>query len=151
MGIAPPALPEIDPGSRLSHHRPTLGLVDLLPGRPLAPALVAAIGEGAVRARLRLRNKPGFERIEEGWASHPDALFDAARALLAALPVHRVLIAEGPALVALLKLDRAILGTTSPSLFALEPDVRLVRDRFDLVLYEHRPAVVEAVARRLVA
>ncbi len=155
MGIAPPALPEIDAASRLAHLRPVVAVVDLLAERPIAPALAAALasarGEGAVRTRLRLRNKPGFERIEEGWASHPEALFDATRALLAGLPPHRVLIAEGPALVALLELDRAILGAPSPSLFSLEADVRSVRDRFDLILHAFRPKVIEAVARRLVA
>ncbi|MFO0683061.1 MAG: hypothetical protein U0234_13475 [Sandaracinus sp.] len=151
MGIAPPALPEIDPGSRIAHAQRVIAVVDLLAERPIVPALCAAIGEGAVRARLRLRNKPGYERIEEGWASHPEALFDATRALLAGLPPHRVLIAEGPALVALLRVDRAVLGTSSPSLFSLEADVRSVRDRFDLVLYDFRPAVVAAVAHRLVA
>ena len=143
--LQPPRLPEIDPHARIASPR-TIAVVDTLPGAPIVPHLAST--PGAIRARLLVRHKPGFDlQTETSAAAHPDALLEAARALLASLPKHALVIAEGPALLACLTPSFAVLGTLSPSLTALDPDVRALRDRFDLVLFDHRPRVLDALVR----
>ncbi len=126
-----------------------MAIIDSLPGAPLAGHLAARLGPRTVRTRLLIRHKPGFDLQNRSAACHPDAVIEATRALLASLPDHDVLIAEGAALLASLQPRLAILGTPSPSLTTLEPDVRAQRDRFDLVLFDFRPGVLDSLAAAL--
>ena len=146
--LQPPRLPEVEPPDRLTPSRSTIAVVDSLPGTPIA-AHLASVLLGAIRARLLVRHKRGFDLTGPGAAAaHPDSILDATRALLAALPPHDVLIAEGPALLATLDVRLAILGTPSPSLVTLDPDVRALRDRFGLVLHDFRPRTLDLLALR---
>jgi hypothetical protein len=145
--LRPPAIPEIEARERLAWPRLTIAVVDGLPCTPLASHLARA--PGAVRARMVLRNKPGFDLGAGSVASHPDAWRDAARALLDSLPPHDLLVAEGAPLLACSSPRLAILGTLSPSLLALDPDVRALRPRFDLVLHDFRSGVLDRIAAAL--
>jgi hypothetical protein len=147
--LQPPRLPEVAPSDRITPPRLTIAVVDALAGAPLAAHLVAALGARAVRTKLVVRNKPGHDPVAGGVATHPDALLDAAHALLASLPEHDVLVAEGPALLASLHVRLAILGTPSPSLTTLDPDVRALRDRFDLVVHDFRSRTIDLLAAAL--
>ena len=145
--LRPPTVPHVDARDRVAHARLAIAVVDALPNAPIAPYL--SRGARWVRARVVLRHKPGFDLGPGTAASHPDVLLDATRALLASLPDHDTLIAEGAAFLACLAPRFAILGTASPSLLALDPDVRAQRDRFDLVLYDFRAGVLDRIVSAL--
>lgn len=146
--LSPPRLPEIAPGERIRLATPVLAVIDGLAGAPIAPEFAAALAPlRIVRTRMLVRHKPGFDLLPAGAAAHPDALREAARALLASLPEHDVLVVEGPALLAALEVRLAVLGARSPSLASLDPDVRGLRERFDLVLYDARPRAIALVAQ----
>ncbi len=148
VSIRPPSLPDIAPADRVTPREKVIVVVDGLAGAPLAPLLVAAFDGRAARVRLLVRNKPGFDLTVGGAAAHPDALREAACAALDAAGSPWI-VAEGIAWLACLSPTFALLGATSPSLVALDPDVRAHRDRFDLVLYDARPGTVERLVERL--
>lgn len=147
--LTPPRLPELAPDARIVPAATVIGVVDTLPGAPIAAYLAERLGARAVRTRLLVRHKPGFDLQPSGAAAHPDALLEATRALLASLPAGAVVIAEGPALLATLVPRLAILGAPSPSLITLDPDVRALRDRFDLVVHDFRPGTLERLVAAL--
>ncbi len=150
VSIRPPPLPDIAAADRITPREKVIVVVDGLPGAPLAPLLVAALADRATRLRLLVRNKPGFDLALAGAAAHPDALREAACAALDAAGSPWV-VAEGIAWLACLTPTFALLGAASPSLVALDPDVRAHRDRFDLVLYDARPAALDRLVERLLA
>jgi hypothetical protein len=60
-------------------------------------------------------------------------------------------VAEGPLAVDLLRAKLAIAIVTHESAALLGRDLRAVRGRLDLVLFEARPALLASLAARLVA
>lgn len=151
-----PTLPEIPAAARVEAGPRSVAVVDLLPGSPLAPSItsiVAASGGSVTRLRARLRTRPGHELATSDGAlevtAHPEALVDAARAALAAAPKGTLLVLEGAGLFAATTPALAILGAASPSLASLPPDVRGVRERFDLVLYGERPGALRRLIEAL--
>jgi hypothetical protein len=137
--------------SPLPHARPTIAVVDRLSARWAADTLVRALeARGAVVARVTatLRAREGSERVGDQVRASPDAMGEALAEALAALPSHDVLVAEGPAAVALLDTRLAILASPV-SVLSLAPDVRALRASFDLVLFAERAAVLALVAAEL--
>lgn len=152
--IAAPRLPAAPDAPRIEPPRSTVSIVDNLPGKPTADALAAAfesLGLAVARIRLVVRNKPGFDFIDGGAAAHPEALFDATRALLASLPDHDVLLTEGVACILTVASLLAICAHTNASLVALDPEMRALLHHFDLRMYDHRPAALDRIAHTLAA
>jgi hypothetical protein len=144
-----PRLSPIAATERVRPRAPTVVVVGPLGDDSIAAQLAeafASVSRRVTRTRLLVREKPGFDLANGAGACHPDALLDATRALLASLPAHDVLLAEGAPLLAAIEPTLAILGARSPSLLTLEPEVRTLRERFDLVLYDTRPVVLDHIA-----
>ena len=144
-----PRVPLLAQHERIVPMRPAVVIVDALVGSPITSAFLTGLaGRRAVRIRALLRSTSGWQVLGTELRAHPESLCEGTRALLESLAEHDVLVAEGVALLAVLEPHLAILGAPSPSLVTLEPDVRALRDRFGLVLFDARPATLEAIARR---
>lgn len=151
-----PALAPVPAEARLAHDRPVLALVAERERDAAVAALVAGAAERQVTLlRASLRTSAGFSTVTAGGAlvvhTHPDAVTDALRAALAALPAHDLLVAEGPLALAALRptLAVAIAPAHDPTLFSR--DLRAVRHAVDLFLSEARPALLARLVAALLA
>lgn len=150
LRLESPALEPHDEAERITHTRPVLTLA-LERDRDVAlAALFKGFGSARVaRLRASLRSGAGFQIEGELVASHPSVAREALVAALSALPPHDVVVVEGALAIDLVRASLAMAIVTHESPALLPRDLRAVRRRIDLLLFEARPKVLSAIAARL--
>ena len=114
---------------------------------PMARAL--AEGRPVARWRAIVRVREGAETIEKDGETIVRASPAEIDAALDALRADALAVAIGSAFVARRRPRLAILITGGAGPVQWEPSIRAIRDRFDLVIDEARPALARELAQRL--
>lgn len=119
-------------------------------------AALGAIAAGVTRAgktlatiRLGLRSSPGSTRTAGALFAHRSETRAATLAALSALGPHDVLLAEGPLAIDLLRARLAIVIVPSETALLHARDLRAVRHRVDLFLFDAQEALLCAIATRV--
>jgi len=126
-----------------------VGAHEGIDAEPMARAL--AEGRSVARWRAHLRAREGAETIENDGETSVRASLGELDAAIGALRADATAIAIGAAFVALRRPQLAILITGGAGPVQWDPAIRALRDRFDLVIEEARPALARELAQRLLA
>jgi hypothetical protein len=149
LRVETPALEAHADAERIAHDRPVISVVS----ERERDAVLAALERGVVDAgrtvavlRAGLRNAPGFEVKSGTVFTNCASSREAMLAALAALPPHDVLVAEGALAVDLLRARLALAVLPNETALLSARDLRAVRHRIDLFVYDARPALLSTIA-----
>lgn len=150
----PSTLPVVADEERIALPRPSVVIVAASPRADavgMADAIASAAG-ASTRWRVQQREREGTERADtpsEKVLRASEAELAAGIATLVAEGADGLLVAVGAPLVSLARPDLAILVTGHAAPVQWEPALRAIRDRFELIVAEPRPALAVELAKRL--
>lgn len=152
-------LPVADDDARIALPAPTIAVVGAVDGSEADP-FAERLAEAATTANasvavwsVALRSASGSERRDRGprtFVYADAATVGAAIEHLARAPAtHALRIAIGAAFVALARPTLAVLVTGGAASVHWDPDVRAIRERFELTIEQARPALARALVEQL--
>ncbi|AKF07802.1 hypothetical protein [Sandaracinus amylolyticus] len=109
----------------------------------------AASGRAVIEQRAAVRAKAGAETIDGVLRASSDALPGALDALIAHGADDALRVVIGAPFVALARADLSVLITSGSTPVQWDPQLRAMRDRFELVIPEPRPGLARALVARL--
>jgi hypothetical protein len=151
----PEALEPLPRAQRVTHQRPVIAWLALGERDATRAALIDAVdGLDAVLVRVMVRTTPGtqpltHDGIVDGIAASPDALPAAIGTMLAALPLHRLVLIEGAAALTHVHARLSMIVTAGQLPMAWPAEVRAVRSEIDLAWPAVRPAALRRIVTRL--
>lgn len=149
------ALPVREGEARAPLGSPSIAVVAAVRGADAeafaAQLAEAAAGSGAAATtwRAALRERAGAETSEGTLRASAHAIGDALDALVAGAGEAALRIAIGAPFVALRRADVSVLVTSGAAPVHWDPDLRALRDRFELIVAEPREGLARALIERM--